>query len=85
MQRGDVLTLRLPKGVGYEQQGQPFGVVFQSDALLPGSVVLVAPTSRSARPESFGPEIDVDGRRTRVLGEHAGAVDARGSAISLGG
>ena len=77
MHRSDVLTLKLPKGVGHEQHGIRFGVVVQSDALLPRSVVLIAPTSRSARPASFRPEIDVDGQRTRVLVEQVGAVDVR--------
>jgi mRNA interferase MazF len=39
-------------------------------------VVLVAPTSRSARPASFRPEIDLFGETTRVLVEQVGAVDA---------
>ena len=47
----------------------------QSDAFLPRSVVLVAPTSRSARPASFRPEIAIDGVTTRVLVEQVGAVD----------
>ena len=75
MQRGDVFTLRLPKGVGHEQQGKRFGVIVQSDLFLPRSVVLVAPTSRRAKPASFRPEIDVDGSSTRVLVEQVGAVD----------
>ncbi len=48
----------------------------QADELLPRSVVIVAPTSTSARPASFRPEIDVGGRTTRVLVEQLGAVDA---------
>ena len=47
----------------------------QSDAFLPRSVVLIAPTSRSARPASFGPEVEIDGVPTRVLVEQVGAVD----------
>jgi mRNA interferase MazF len=43
--------------------------------MLPRSVVLVAPTSTSARAASFRPELDVAGRRTRVLVERLGAVD----------
>ena len=39
-------------------------------------MVLVAPTSRSARPASFRPEIDLFGETTRVLVEQVGAVDA---------
>ena len=75
MQRGNVFALRLPKGMGHEQQGKRFGVVVQSDALLPRSVVLIAPTSRSAKPASFRPEIEIDGSPTRVLVEQVGAVD----------
>ena len=75
MQRGDIFDLRLPKGVGHEQHGRRFGVVVQSDAFLPRSVVLVAPTSKSAKPASFRPEIEIDGSSTRVLVEQVGAVD----------
>ena len=75
MRRGDIVALRLPKGVGHEQQGRRFGVVVQADALLPRSVVLIAPTSQSARPATFRPEIEVSGARTRVLVEQLGAVD----------
>lgn len=75
MLRGDVYRFKLPRGVGHEQHGQRYGVVVQADELLPRSVVLVAPTSRSARPASFRPEIDVAGETTRVLVEQVGAVD----------
>ena len=47
----------------------------QSDAFLPRSVVLVAPTSTSAKPASFRPEIELDGTATRVLVEQVGAID----------
>lgn len=77
MLRGDVYRLKLPKGVGHEQHGDRFGVIVQADELLPRSVVLVAPTSRSARSASFRPEIDVAGDATRVLVEQVGAVDVR--------
>ena len=60
MQRGNVFALRVPKGLGHQQQGKRFGVVVQSDALLPRSVVVIAPTSRSAKPASFRPEIEID-------------------------
>jgi mRNA interferase MazF len=73
--RGDVYALRTPKSVGREQTGNRYGIVIQSDAFLPRSVVLVAPTSTSARSASFRPEITVDGMSTRVLVEHVGAVD----------
>ena len=76
MQRGDIYRFKLPKGVGHEQQGPRYGVVVQADEFLPRSVVVVAPTSRSAKPASFRPEIEISGQRTRVLVEQVGAVDA---------
>ena len=77
MQRGEVYRFKVPKGVGHEQQGERFGVVIQSDVMLPRSVVIVAPTSRSARPASFRPEVEVAGALTRVLVEQLGAVDVQ--------
>lgn len=74
MRRGDIFELRPPRGLGHEQQGRRFGVVVQSDALLPRSTVLVAPTSTSARPASFRPVIELDGQQTAVLVEQVGAV-----------
>ena len=75
MRRGDVFVLRLSGRVGREQRGRRFGVVVQSDAFLPRSTVLVAPTSTGALPASYRPEIELMGRRTRVLVEHTGAID----------
>ena len=77
MRRGEVYRFRIPKGVGHEQQGARYGVIVQADELLPRSVVIVAPTSRSARSASFRPEIEVAGETTRVLVEQLGAVDSR--------
>ena len=75
MRKGDVYELRPPRRLGHEQQGPRVGVVVQSDALLPRSVVLIAPTSRSARPASFRPEVVIEGEVTRVLVEQVGAID----------
>lgn len=75
MLRGDVYRFVLPKGVGHEQHGQRYGVVVQADELLPRSVVIVAPTSRSARPASFRPQVEVAGETIVVLVEQLGAVD----------
>jgi mRNA interferase MazF len=71
-----VNELRLPKGRGHEQRGKRFGVIVQADEFLPRSAVLVAPTSQSARPASFRPEILVEEAVTTVLIEQLGAVDA---------
>ncbi len=75
MRRGDLFGLRLPKGIGHEQHGKRYGVIVQSDALLPRSVVLIAPTSTNARNASFRPTIDIDGTETKVLVEQMGAID----------
>jgi mRNA interferase MazF len=77
VQRGDVYRLRVPKGVGQKQLGVRYGVVVQADELLPRSVVLVAPTSRSARPSSFRPRVTVERQPTKVLVEQVGAVDTQ--------
>lgn len=77
MLRGDVYRFKLPKGIGHEQQGDRYGVVLQADEFLPRSVVIVAPTSRSARAASFRPEVEITGETTRVLVEQIGAVDAQ--------
>jgi mRNA interferase MazF len=47
----------------------------QSDDFEALSTWLVAPTSTSARPATFRPAVNVDGRRTLVLAEQARAVD----------
>jgi mRNA interferase MazF len=73
--RGDVHRFRIPKGVGHEQHGDRFGVVVQGNEFLPRSVVVVAPTSRSAGPASFRPEIEVEHQTTRVLVEQVAALD----------
>jgi mRNA interferase MazF len=66
----------LPRGRGHEQRDERYGVVVQSDLLLPRSVVIVAPTSRSAHAASFRPETVVEREPTKVLVEQLGAVDA---------
>ena len=75
MKRGDVVELRLPKGVGHEQRGHRYGVVVQSDVMLPRSVVLIAPTSTSAKDSTFRPEVEIRGERTKILVEQLTALD----------
>jgi mRNA interferase MazF len=73
--RGDVHRLRAPRDArGHEQQGHRYAVILQSEYLRLSST-LVAPTSTSARPASFRPEITLDGVSTRVLVEQTQAVD----------
>ena len=75
MLRGDVYRFLVPKGTGLEQRGNRYGVLIQANELLPRSVVLMAPTSLSARLASYRPEVEVRGERTRVLVEQMTAVD----------
>lgn len=73
--RGDVYELKAARDArGHEQRGNRYAVVVQSD-LLPLSTWLVAPTSTSARPASFRPEIEIAGKSTLVLVEQTAAVD----------
>lgn len=73
--RGDVYRLKTPRNVrGREQRGERYAVVVQSD-VLPLSTWLVAPTSTSARHASFRPEIELNGKSTRVLVEQTTAID----------
>jgi mRNA interferase MazF len=75
--RGDVYAMMLPRRRGRVQQGRRYAVIVQADDLLALSTVAVCPTSTSAPPASFHPEIELADERTRVLCEMVGAVDAR--------
>jgi mRNA interferase MazF len=72
--RGEVYRVRLPRGRGRERAGSRYGVIVQADQLLGLSTAIVAPTSRSAAPATFRPEIQLDGESTRVLVEQLRAV-----------
>ncbi|MDP8908642.1 MAG: type II toxin-antitoxin system PemK/MazF family toxin [Chloroflexota bacterium] len=85
MVRGEVF--RLPpsgRARGHEQQGARYAVVVQADELLGLSTVLVAPTSRSARPATFRPVIELLGEETRVLVEQTTVVDPQRLGASAG-
>jgi mRNA interferase MazF len=70
-----VYRLRAPRDARrHEQRDARYAVVIQSDQ-IPLSTWLVAPTSTSARPASFRPEVEIDGRTTRVLAEQTAAID----------
>ncbi len=75
MTRGEVYRVRLPASRGREQAGPRYAVIVQAEELLGLSTVIVAPTSRSAAPATFRPEIEVAGESTRVLVEQLRAVD----------
>lgn len=77
MIRGDVHRIKLPGKRGHIQQGRRYAVIVQADDLLTLSTVVVCPTSRSAFPASFHPEVMIAEQSTQVLCEMVGAVDAR--------
>ena len=85
MVRGEVFRLPSPRGArGREQRGARYAVVVQADEFLGLSTTLVAPTSRSARPASFRPAIELEGEQTRVLVEQATVVDPQRLGRSAG-
>ena len=75
MTRGDIYRVRLPAGRGHEQRGARYGVIVQAEVLLGLSTVIIAPTSRTAAPATFRPDVRVAGDGTRVLVEQLRAVD----------
>lgn len=82
--RGEVYRLRAPRDArGHEQRSPRYVIVVQSDQ-FPLSTWLVAPTSTSARAASFRPEVEINGRTTRVLAEQTAAVDPGRLGDSLG-
>ena len=77
MVRGDVHAITLPGRRGRAQHGRRYAVIVQADVLMALSTIVICPTSQSAPPASFHPEISLSDAPTRVLCEMAGAVDAR--------
>jgi mRNA interferase MazF len=73
--RGDVFRVRLPAGRGHEQRGPRYAVIVQADELLELSTAIVAPTSQSAAPATFRPEVEINGQATRVLVEQLRGLD----------
>jgi mRNA interferase MazF len=76
VRRGDVHALAPPsRSKGHEQRGRRYAVVVQTDLLNELSTVVVAPTSTSALPTVFRPEVEVAGQRTTILTEQIRALD----------
>ena len=84
MVRADIHEIKLPQGRGHVQYGRRYAVIVQADDLLGLSTIVICPTSTSAPPASFHPEIDVGEEQTRVLCEMVGAVDARVLGAQIG-
>lgn len=84
MVRGDLHEVNLPGRRDHVQHGRRYAVIVQADDLLALSTVVICPTSRSAFPASFHPEVTVLDEPTQVLCEMVGAVDARGLGKRVG-
>jgi mRNA interferase MazF len=82
--RGDIHAIKLPQRRGRVQHGLRFAVIVQADDLLALSTVIVCPTSQSAPPASFHPEVTIGDEPTRVLCEMVGAIDARALGEQVG-
>jgi mRNA interferase MazF len=76
VERGDVYAF-VPSRErrGRAQRGRRYAVVVQANELAALSTVVVAPTSTEAMPAAFRPEVELAGRRTRVLVDQVGALD----------
>lgn len=61
---------------GHEQRGRRYGVVL-SPSDMPWSVATIVPTSTSAQPAVFRPEVEIDGVPTRFLVDQIRTVDVR--------
>ena len=83
--RGEVYRLRAPRDArGHEQRSPRYAIVVQSDQFPLSTWLVAPPTSTSARPASFRPEVEINGRTTRVLAEQTAAVDPGRLGDSLG-
>ncbi|MER5443517.1 type II toxin-antitoxin system PemK/MazF family toxin [Streptomyces sp. NPDC002790] len=61
---------------GHELRGRRFGLVL-SPSSLPWSVATVIPTSTSAQPSIFRPELEIGGTLTRLLVDQIRTVDTQ--------
>jgi len=82
--RGDVHEITLPRQRGHVQPGRRHALIVQADDLLALSTIVICPTSRSAPPASFHPEVTLDDQPTQILCEMIGAVDARALGDRIG-
>jgi mRNA interferase MazF len=59
---------------GHEQRGRRYAVVM-SPSSMPWSVITIVPTSTSAQPAVFRPELEVMGMKTRFLVDQIRTID----------
>jgi mRNA interferase MazF len=72
--RGAVYRIDLGRPRGHEQGGKRLGLVM-SPSDSPLSVVTVIPTSTSARPSVYRPELEIAGRLTQMLVDQIRSID----------
>jgi mRNA interferase MazF len=82
--RGDLHEINLPARRGHVQHGRRYAVIIQADDLLTLSTIVICPTSRSAFPASFHPQVAILDEPTQVLCEMVGAVDASALGTRIG-
>ena len=58
----------------HEQRGRRYAVVM-SPSSMPWSVITVVPTSTSAQPAVFRPELEIMGTKTRLLADQIRTID----------
>lgn len=74
MIRGAVYRIDLGAARGHEQRGRRLGlVVSPTDSAL--SVATVIPTSTSASPSIHRPQLEINGRQTRLLIDQVRSID----------
>ncbi|MGP4113302.1 type II toxin-antitoxin system PemK/MazF family toxin [Streptomyces sp. 4N509B] len=77
MIRGAVYRVDLGEAKrGHEQRGRRYGLVLSPSA-MPWNVATIVPTSTSAQPSVFRPELDLLGTTTRFLADQIRTVDVR--------
>jgi mRNA interferase MazF len=73
--RGAVYRINLGEAKrGHEQRGRRLGLVL-SPSSMAWSVATVVPTSTSAQPAVFRPQVEIDGRRTLFLVDQIRVID----------
>jgi len=72
--RGAVYRVDLGAPRGHEQGGRRYGLVL-SPSEMNWSVATIVPTSTSARPATFRPELVIDGQQTLLLVDQIRTVD----------
>ena len=75
MTRGAVYRIDLGEAKrGHEQRGRRYGLVL-SPTSMQWSVVTIVPTSTSAQPAVFRPELEIAGTTTRLLVDQIRSID----------